>query len=108
MFNLFRKKEMNMEAAELFWQWFVEHEDWIIETEKTNGQDVVWAVDERIVPIFPYMDAERIEFQFGYNDGKGEFFFFHLDDKYLMRDGEILGQMMPKALVERWTFILEA
>lgn len=107
MFRKFRRKEMNRMAAESFWQWFMEHEQWIIENIDKNAQSVVWAIDEQFVPIFPYMSGEEIEFQFGFNGGKGEFFFFHLDDKALIRDGEILKTMMPDSLRKRWTFILE-
>ena len=107
MFRRFRRKEMNRTAAESFWQWLIEHEQWIIENVDKNGQAVVWAIDEQFVPIFPYMPAEEIEFQFGFNEGKGEFFFFHLGDESLIRDGEILKNMMPDSLRERWTFILE-
>ena len=107
MFNLFLKKEMNVEAAEAFWRWFSENEEWIITTSKSEGMKVVWAVDEKIKPVFPYFKKE-LEFQLGFNDGKGEFFFFHLGDKNLIRDGKTFGKMMPESLMERWTYILEA
>ena len=107
MFNLFSKKEMKVEAAKAFWSWFAENEDWIITTSKTDGLKVVWAVDEKIKPVFSYFKKE-LEFQLGFNDGKGEFFFFHLGDKNLIRDGKAFGKMMPESLMERWTYILEA
>lgn len=106
MFGLFEKKEMNTKAAEDFWTWFAENEEWIISTSKTDGMKVVFALDDRIKPIFPYFKKE-LEFQLGFNNGKGEFFFFYLGNKYLLRDGGILGEMMPEELKERWTFILE-
>ena len=52
MFNLFSKKEMKVEAAKAFWSWFAENEEWIITTSKTDGMKVVWAVDEKIKPVF--------------------------------------------------------
>ncbi len=107
MFNLFAKKEMNVKAAEEFWTWFSENEEWIIITSKTDGMKVVWTVDEKIKPVFPYFKKE-LEFQLGFNDGKGEFFFFHLGDKNLIRDGKVFGDMMPENLKDRWTYMLEA
>ena len=106
MFGLFAKKEMDQAAARRFWQWFEEKENWIIETYKTNGMAVVWAIDEQLKPIFPYFKKE-LEFQLGFNEGKGEFFFFHFGNKHLMRDGERLAEMMPEGLRGRWTVVLE-
>ena len=107
MFGLFTKKEMNLEAAKAFWGWFTEKEEWIIANIKTNGMDVVWAVDAVLKPVFPYFKKE-LEFQMGFNDGKGEFFFFHLGNKNLMRDAEAFAAMMPESLKENWKFIIEA
>ena len=104
--GLFSKKEMDTAAAEAFWAWFAEKEEWILANLKTNGMDVVWAIDARIKPVFPYFKKE-LEFQLGFNDGKGEFFFFHFGNKHLMRDGERLAGMMPEGLRGRWTVILE-
>ena len=106
MFGLFAKKEMDQAAARRFWQWFEEKENWIIETYKTNGMAVVWAIDEQLKPIFPYFKKE-LEFQLGFNEGKGEFFFFHFGNKNLIRDSAALEKMMPAALKERWSFISE-
>lgn len=107
MFNLFSKKEMNVKAAEAFWSWFAENEEWIITTSKTDGMKVVLAVDEKIKPVFSYFKKE-LEFQLGFNDEKGEFFFFHLGNKNLFRDGKTLGEMMPAELKKRWTYVLES
>lgn len=104
--GLFSKKEMDTAAAEAFWAWFAEQEEWILTNLKTNGMDVVWAIDARIKPVFPYFKKE-LEFQLGFNEGKGEFFFFHFGNKHLMRDGERLAGMMPEGLRGRWTVILE-
>ena len=54
-------------------------------------------------PLFPIWLGGGL----GFNDGKGEFFFFHFGNKHLMRDGIILAEMMPEGLRERWTVILE-
>ena len=56
--------------------------------------------------MFPYFKQE-LEFLLGYNNGVGEFFFYHFGKKELIRDGEILGKMMPTTLSERWQLILE-
>ena len=104
--GLFSKKEMDTAAAEAFWAWFAEHEEWILANLKTNGMDVVWAIDARIKPVFPYFKKE-LEFQLGFNEGKGELFFFHFGNKHLMRDGQSLAEMMPDDLKARWTVILE-
>ena len=104
--GLFTKKEMNTAAAEAFWRWFSEKEEWITANLKTNGMGVVLAIDTELKPVFPYFKRE-IEFQLGFNNGKGEFFFFHFGNKHLMRDGQILADMMPEELKERWTVILE-
>lgn len=106
MFGFGKKKEMDMVSAKKFWDWFSENEGWIVANINTNGMDVVWAVDEQIKPVFPYCKRE-LEFQLGFNDGKGEFFFFHFGNKDLMRDAEKLKNMMPKDLAERWEFVAE-
>ena len=106
MFGLFAKKEMDVKAAQAFWNWFAEKENWIIENINTNGMDVVWAVDAQIKPVFPYFKKE-LEFQLGYNNEQGEFFFFHFGDKNLIRDAQTLKNMMPAALAQRWVFIAE-
>ena len=104
--GLFSKKKMNTAAAEAFWAWFAEKEEWILANLKTNGMDVVWAIDAQIKPVFPYFKKE-LEFQLGFNEGKGEFFFFHFGNKHLMRDGQSLAEMMPEGMRGRWTVILE-
>ena len=50
---LFSKKEMNVAAAEKFWQWFAEQEQWIIDNINTNGLDVVLVIDAQIKPVIP-------------------------------------------------------
>ena len=106
MFGLFAKKEMDIAAAKAFWAWFAEQESWIIDNIKTNGMEVVFAIDAKIKPVFPYFKKE-LEFQLGFNEGKGEFFFFHLGNRNLQRDAQVLKNMMPASLADRWTFITE-
>ena len=105
--SIFAKKEINMIAAENFWEWFVQNNEWIKNNVNTNGMDVIWAIDEKIKPVFPYFRKE-LEFQLGFNDGVGEFFFFHFNDRNLKRDAEIFKSMIPNELTETWEVILEA
>lgn len=105
--SFFSKKEMDTNAAKEFWNWFSEKEEWIKSNINTNGTDVIWAIDEQIKPVFPYFKKE-LEFQLGYNDGVGEFFFFHFNDKNLMRDAETFKNMIPAKLSENWTIITDA
>ena len=106
MFGLFAKKVMNEEAAKSFWTWFAEQEEWIINCLRNHDSAFVWAIDERLKPIFPYFKGE-LEFQLGYNNEVGEFFFFHFGKKELVRDGEALAKMMPPEIAKKWKLILE-
>lgn len=104
---LFGKKEMDLQEAEKFWSWFEENEDWIKVNLKIQGLAVVEAVDERLKPVFPYW-KKQLEFQLGYNEGQGEIFFFHFNNRSLIRDGEKLGALMPQSLKENWRFLTVA
>ncbi len=106
MFSLFAKKSMNVKAAKTFWVWFEEQEQWIIRCITEHDAAFVWAIDEKLKPVFPYFKGE-LEFQLGYNNDAGEFFFFHFGEKELARDGETLKNMMPTEIAKRWRFILE-
>lgn len=105
--GIFSKKEMDTCVAKAFWNWFSENEQFIIEKYKTDGMGLVEIIDEKLKLVFPYFKRE-LEFQLGYNDGKGEFFFFYLHNKNLKADGRTLGEMMPEELKENWTYFLEA
>ena len=106
MFSFFSKKFMNEAAARTFWAWFEEQELWIINCLSNHDSAFVWAIDERLKPVFPYFKKE-LEFQLGYNEGKGEFFFFHFGNKNLIKDADTLARMMPQNISERWIFIAE-
>lgn len=106
MFAFWAKKEMNTDAAKSFWIWFEENEKWIIDCIVKHDSDFVWAIDERLKPVFPYFNGE-LEFQLGYNDGVGEFFFFHFGKKELIRDAKLLEKLMPSAIADNWKFICE-
>lgn len=99
---------MDTAAAEAFWQWFAENEQAII--EKLSGPDsmeIVDLVDARITPVFPYLPGKDIQFQLGFNEGMGEFFFYHADHEKLRADGEVFGRMMPESLREHWNYLLQ-
>ena len=100
------KKEMDTVAAEAFWGWFEEQEMWVIDCLEKSDTAFVWAIDERLKPVFPYFKGE-LEFQLGYNDGIYEFYLYNFGIKRLMRDSEKLGEMMPLSLKDRWEFICE-
>ena len=106
MFSLFTKKAMNEDAAKSFWMWFEEQEEWVINCITNHDAAFVWAIDKRLKFVFPYFKGE-LEFQLGYNNEVGEFFFFHFGKKELIRDGERLGKLMPPGIAKRWKFILE-
>ena len=106
MFSFFSKKEINIDAAKSFWDWFEGQEAWIIDCITKHNSAFVWAIDERLKPVFPYFKKE-LEFQLGYNDGIGEFYFFHFGKKELIRDSKILGELMPSTVANNWKFICE-
>ena len=106
MFGWLAKKIMNEDAAKSFWKWFAEKEEWVINCIANHDSAFVWAIDERLKPIFPYFKGE-LEFQLGYRNGVGEFFFFHFGKKDLIRDSEALGKMMPEKIAKKWQFITE-
>lgn len=104
---IFAKKQADETMIKDFWSWFAGREKWIIETYKTDGAAVVWAVDEKLTRVFSYFKKE-IEFQLGFNDGKGEFFFFDLNNKNLNRDAKRFAALMPEELKNRWDFIIKS
>ena len=104
---MFFSKKMSMPAAETFWNKFSAEEDNIIEGLSQNPMSIVEFVDSMLKPVFPYFKKE-LEFELGFNDGVGEFFFYHLDNKNLARDGQTLKDMMPDNLKKRWQFIIES
>lgn len=103
---MFFRKKADEEMLKSFWAWFEQNEEWIIATSKTDGMAVVNAVDEKLSPAFASYRVE-IEFQLGYNDDHGEFFFFDLNKRALRKDAEKLASLMPAKLQENWTFIIE-
>ena len=100
---------MDEVAARDFWAWFGENEEKI--RGKLSGKgamEVIGWVDEKIGPVFPYMDVEMIHFELGFNNGQGEIFLFHKNDEQLRTDYEAFAAMLPEELRERWNVILRA
>ena len=106
MFSIFSKKNMDKEAAKAFWKWFEAQEKWIVECTSNHDSAFVWEIDERLKHVFPYFRGE-LEFQLGYNNGVGEFFFYHFGKPEHVRDAQTLREMMPLTLSKTWNFILE-
>jgi hypothetical protein len=101
-----KNKEIDTEAAVDFWRWFSENEEMIADRCRTDGRRLVFEIDQRLVPVFSYYKGE-LEFCLGFNEGRGEFFFFHKGNRHLKRDGEKLGELMPEDLRRRWKFVIE-
>lgn len=106
MFDFFKKKEMNVSAAESFWAWYVENDSLLIDKLQMRSMDIVDLIDSHLSPIFPY--RKDIEFQLGgLIDGKYEFIFFHCGNKNLKREAETLKNMMPEELSNHIDFKIE-
>ncbi len=103
---MFWNKKADEAKIKTFWAWFEQNEEWIITTYKTDGMAVVNAVDAKLSPAFACYHVE-IEFQLGYNDGRGEFFFYDLHKRALRKDAEKMATLMPDKLKNNWTFIIE-
>ena len=106
MFGFFKKKEMDVAAAESFWTWYAENDSVLMDKLKAQSMDIVDLIDSHLSPIFPY--RKNLEFQLGgLIDGKYEFLFFHCGNKNLKRDAEVLKNMMPTELADHIDFKIE-
>ncbi|MCM1368513.1 MAG: hypothetical protein NC184_06880 [Roseburia sp.] len=106
MFGFFKKKEMDIAAAEAFWSWYVENDGKLIDMLQARDMGIVNLVDSHISPVFPY--RKNFEFQMGgLVDGKYELMLFHCGNKYLERDLETLKSMMPAELSDHITLVIE-
>ncbi len=106
----FQKKEMDRQAAEAFWNWFVKNEEWIIlQAKNRETAKLIAAIDAELTKVFPYARNEEIQFLVGANQdiagSTNEFFFFHCGKRALKRDGEVLKGMKPNSL--NWTVLIE-
>lgn len=100
---LFAKKNINMDAVDLFWVWFLENEQWIIDNFDDRGLEIVKEMSSRLKPIFPDFKGQ-IEFDFTFFKGAGEFNFYHNNKNYLLNGSKILIDKMPIEISQRWTF----
>lgn len=100
---------MDEDAARDFWAWFAENEPKIIEKlSGTGAVEVIGWVDEKICPVFPYMSADMVHFELGFNNGLGEVFLFHNEDEKLRSDYETFANLLPEELKDRWTVKVQA
>lgn len=99
---------MDRTAAEAFWVWFADEEGRISERLGGSGAgEVVAWVDQRICPVFPYVPSDMVQFELGWNSGRGEIFFFYNGDEKLLADAEEFAAMMPEGLKDRWTLNIQ-
>ena len=106
MFSVLRRKRIKIDEAKSFWVWFDTEEEWIIDCISKNDASVIWEVDKRIKAVFPYF-RDELEFQLGFNNGRGEFFFYHDYRKELMKDSAKFGALMTPKIAGRWKYIVE-
>ncbi len=104
--RLFRKKEMDREAAEAFWKYFAKEQflfiDILVNGDSEAKQALVRAIDRMLCPVFPYVKPECIDFQLGSNAGKHEFILYHSGSKPLAKDMYALCEMMPESIRNVW------
>ena len=106
MFSLFKDKNINISEATNFWKWFEENEEWVIDCISKSNPEFIWKIDSLLKKDFPYFKKE-LEFELGINKSVKEFYFYHFGNKYLIRDSEILKNMMPENIAKRWKFFIE-
>ncbi len=106
MFSIRKKVIVNEQAIDEFWLWFVENENWIIEEQRTDGHNIICAIDEKLKPVFDGYRKE-LEFNYGFNKGKGEFFFCDSRNRNLRLCAEKIIAKVPQILKERWVFSIE-
>ena len=45
MFSIFKQKNMNINEAKNFWEWFEKNEEWIIDCISNNNYEFIWKID---------------------------------------------------------------
>lgn len=94
--------EMNKRAAERFWKWLDENDAQVCQALDEGGEaaeGMKQKIGRKLKSVFPYA-KEELEFHVD----SGRLFFYHSDKPQLMQDAEILGEMMPEQLRERWSY----
>ena len=102
---MFKKKTMSEFHAKAFWKWFKRNEIWIITKYNTSRNAVLWAIEEKLAPVFPYLKGE-IAFNLAFQPEMGEFIISASDNEKLMKDAEILKSIMPAELCDHWEFTI--
>lgn len=101
MFGFFRKTRMDITAAQVFWKWFAENEEWIIDNIPKDPQNVILTINEFITPVFPYY-YYQLDFEVGVDRELSVFDCGYIE---LRRDIKRFKKMMPADLKQRWTFL---
>ncbi len=104
--KLFGKKQMNQQAAQLFWQFFASKQEQFIAIlsgdDMASKQAVVNGVDYALCQVFPYEKGENIQFELGCNEGENELRLFHSGRPQLEKDMNALCNMAPEAVRNVW------
>ena len=100
--------EMDRGTAQLFWQWFNNHEPEIISLingTKTEAKAVSHMITLWMAPVFPYTRANELDFELKCADGDNTFIFRHGGNEKLMAEAEEFHSLMPENMLKRWEFI---
>ncbi|MBR5021306.1 MAG: hypothetical protein IKY17_06715 [Oscillospiraceae bacterium] len=102
--------EMDRGTAQLFWQWFNNHEVEIISLvngTKKEAKAVYHTITLWMAPVFPYTKVNELDFELKCADGDNTFIFRHGGHEKLMAEAEEFHSLMPENMAKRWTFISE-
>ena len=102
--------EMDRNTAQLFWQWFNNHEAEIISLingTKKEAKAVTQQINLWMAPVFPYAKANEIGFDLNCGDGDNTFIFCHGGNENLMAEAEEFASLMPENMAKRWEFIVQ-
>lgn len=102
--------EMDRSTAQLFWQWFNNHEIEIISLingTKKEAKAVTQQITLWIAPVFPYAKAHEIDFDLSCGDGDNTFIFRHGGNEKLLADAAEFAELMPENMAKRWKFIAQ-
>ena len=100
--------EMDRGTAQLFWQWFNNHEVEIIDLingTKKEAKAVTHTITLWMAPVFPYTRANELDFELKCADGDNTFIFRHGGNQQLMAEAEEFHSLMPENMLKRWEFI---
>lgn len=101
--------EMDRGTAQLFWQWFNNHEVEIIDLingTKKEAKAVSHMITLWMAPVFPYTRANELDFELKCADGDNTFIFCHGGNEQLMAEAEEFHSLMPENMAKRWEFVV--